>query len=437
MRALFTVSGLSAHYYPLVPLARELADGGHEVRVLCVPSQAPAIRAAGLAAEPVLDGLDMLLQARLSSFWQAQAGQWLHPWLPPHPVTGAALTSLDEFDMAEYRRANKAAAMAATTRSFDAAVSFAREWRPDIVLHDRLCLEGVLAARVLGIPAAVYLWGPIGTAEEGGLRLRPGDPTGAFPRHGVGDLGAEPFRHVIDPWPGPVPLPIGDATRVPARYVPYGGELSGSLPVSGFGSGSGSSSGSGSGSGSGAGTGAGRPRVCLVWSTSMSAIAGAGSFIVPELLTVLTGLGAEVTALLSPDDAARLGEVPAGARVVSGVPLSKALADADLIVHPGGAGTAMTAVAAGVPQLAVTFLPEQGGNADGIAAAGAGLHLKAAESTSDTLGDTIRDAAGRLLREPGFRAAARARAAANDARPAPAEVVTRLSEIAGRLSLVP
>jgi UDP:flavonoid glycosyltransferase YjiC (YdhE family) len=417
MRALFTVSGLPAHYYPLVPLARELAAGGHEVRVLCVPSQAPAIRAAGLAAEPVLDGLDMLLQARLSAFWQAQAGHWPHPWLPPHPVTGAALASLDEFDMAAYRRANKAAAMAATTSSFDAAVSFARRWRPDIVLHDRLSLEGVLAARVLGIPAVVYLWGPIGTAEEGGLRLRPGDPTGSFPRHGVGDLGEEPFRHVIDPWPGPVPLPIGTATRVPARYVPYGGELSGSLPVSGPGSGAAAS----------------RPRVCLVWSTSMSAIAGAGSFIVPELLTVLTGLGAEVTALLSPDDAARLAEVPAGARVVSGVPLSRALADADLIVHPGGAGTAMTAVAAGVPQLAVTFLPEQAGNADGVAAAGAGLHLMAAKSTADT----IRDAAGRLLGEPCFRAAARALAAANEGRPAPAEVVTRLSAIAGCLSLVP
>jgi UDP:flavonoid glycosyltransferase YjiC (YdhE family) len=418
MRALFSVSGLPAHYYPLVPLARELVGGGHEVRVLCVPSQAHAIRAAGLAAEPVLDGLDMVLQARLSCFWQAQAGQWPHPWLPPHPVTGAGLTSLDEFDMPAYRRERKAAALAATTSSFDAAVTFARRWQPDVVLHDRLSLEGLLAARVLGIPAAAYLWGPIGTAERGGLRLRPGDPTGSFPRHGAGELGEEPFRHVIDPWPGPVELPIGTATRVPARYVPYGGELTGELPP---------------GWGWGSGSGAGGPRVCLVWSTSMSAIAGAGSFIVPELLTALTGLGAEVAALLSPDDAARLGEVPPGARVVSGVPLTRALADADLIVHPGGAGTAMTAVAAGVPQLAVTFLAEQAGNAGEIAAAGAGLHLHAAESTANT----IRDAAARLLSEPGYRAAAHALAAANDARPAPAEVVTRLSEIAGRLFLIP
>jgi hypothetical protein len=199
MRVLFSASDWPGHYYPMLPLARQLQASGHEVRVLCTKSQAGHVTAAGLVADSVLEGLDMVFQTRLSQYWIAQAGGWPHPWLPPHPVTGEHLGSLDEFDLAAYRKEHKAATLAANRRSFDAAVALARGWQPDLVIHDRLSLEGVLAARVIGVPAAVYLWGPVGTVEEGGLRLIPGDPTGAFARYGVGEVGAEPFRYVIDP----------------------------------------------------------------------------------------------------------------------------------------------------------------------------------------------------------------------------------------------
>src|SRR5689334_18666787 len=188
MRVLFTVSAWPGHYFPMVPLARSLGAAGHGVRVLCAPSQADAVRAAGLDAVPALDGLDMVLQARLRQFWDAQAGNWPYRWLPPHPVTGVELGSLAEFDFPAYRTRHRAAALSATGRSFDAAVAFGRDWRPDLVVHDRLSLEGLLVARVLGVPAALHLWGPVGTAEDGALRLLPGDPTGSFPRYGAGEL---------------------------------------------------------------------------------------------------------------------------------------------------------------------------------------------------------------------------------------------------------
>ena len=214
MRVLMSVSAWPGHYFPMVPLARELGMAGHEVRVLCAPSQAAPVRAAGLTPVPVLGGLDMVLQARLSHYWQAQAGAWPYPWLPVHPVTGEHLSDLADFDFPAYRAEHKAATLAATAASFDAAAEVAKQWRPDLVLHDRLSLEGLLAARVANVPAVAHLWGPVGTAEEGALRLVPGDPTRSFERHGAGEAGEEPYRYVIDPCPDGLRPPVGSAVRL-------------------------------------------------------------------------------------------------------------------------------------------------------------------------------------------------------------------------------
>lgn len=403
MRVLFSVSAWPGHYFPMIPLARQLTAAGHPVRVLCAPSQAGPVAAAGLIPEPVLDGLDMVLQARLSHFWLAQAGGWPHAWLPPHPVTGRELTRLEEFDFAAYRREHRADALAATERSFDAAVAFARRWRPDIVVHDRLSLEGLLAARVLGIPAAAYLWGPVGVGEPGPLRLVPGDPTGSFPRYGAGELGEAPFRHVIDPCPDGLRPPVADAGRLAVRYVPYAGPLAGSPPPAG-----------------------GRPRVCVVWGSSLTAMAGPGSFVVPDVLAALQGLGLDVVALVSAPDAARL-DPPPGVWVASDVPLARALAGAAAVVHHGGAGCVMTAVAAGVPQIAITFAGEQAANADRVAATGAGWHIPGHELDLAAVRGTVTAAA----RDGSCRRAAAALAAQNEARPDLAALTGELALLAG------
>ncbi|GAA3343094.1 DUF1205 domain-containing protein [Amorphoplanes nipponensis] len=406
MRVLFSVSAWPGHYFPMVPLARALGAAGHEVRVLCAASQATSVQAAGLPAVPVLDGLDMVLQARLSHFWQAQAGDWPYPWLPVHPVTGQHLSRLEDFDSAAYRAEHRAAALAATARSFDAAVRFATGWRPDLVVHDRLSLEGVLAARVVSVPAVAHLWGPVGTAEEGALRLVPGDPTRSFARHGVAELGDPPFRTVIDPCPPALCPPVGAAHRLDVRYVPYAGGFGGSCPprprVSG------------------------RPRVCVVWGTSLTAMAGARSFVVPEILAGLTGAGLDVTVLVSAADAAAL-RVPPATTVFSDVALASALSGADVVVHHGGAGCVMTSVAAGVPQVAVTFAAEQAANADRVAATGAGLHVRGGDfdagavraAVTDVIADLAYGRAARWLRDQ------------NDRRPTPAGLVARLEDLAG------
>lgn len=405
MRVLFSASEWPGHYFPMLPLARHLRDSGHEVRVLCAESQAGHVTSAGLAADPVLEGLDMVFQTRLSQYWRAQAGGWPHPWLPPHPVTGEHLRSLDDFDLAAYRQQHKAATLAATRRSFGAAVTLARTWQPDLVIHDRLSLEGLLAARVTGVPAVAYLWGPVGTAEEGQLRLIPGDPTGSFPRYGVGELGAEPFRYVIDPCPDDLEPPVGSAARMRVQYIPFSGRAFGSAPP----------------------PGTGQPRVCLVWSTALTAMTGPRSFLVPTVLDALSGLDLDVITLLNPPDAERLGAWP-GVQVATDVALERALATADMVIHHGGAGCTMTSVTCGVPQLQLTLHEEAAANSARVAAAGASRHIPGEHVTPERL----RAAVTALISEPSYRARARWLAAQNETRPGLAALTGQLTELASQ-----
>ena len=154
-------------------------------------------------------------------------------------------------------------------------------------------------------------------------------------------------------------------------------------------------------------------------------MAGARSFVVPQLLDALKDLDLDVAALVSASDAASLG-APDGVRVVSDVALAAALADADVVVHHGGAGCVMTSVAAGIPQVAVTFAGEQVANADRIAAAGAGLHIPGHDVTPDA----IRSAVSAVASERRFADAAHVLKAQNDARPAPAALIGNLEELA-------
>ncbi|WP_327010285.1 glycosyltransferase [Dactylosporangium sp. NBC_01737] len=67
-----------------------------------------------------------------------------------------------------------------------------------------------------------------------------------------------------------------------------------------------------------------------------------------------------------------IGAVPAGVTVSSWVPQAQLLPRTDVVVHHGGSGTTLGALAAGVPQL---FLPQgadQFANAEAVTAAGAG-----------------------------------------------------------------
>lgn len=403
VRVLFALSSWPTHYLSMVPLGWALQAAGHEVRVLCPPSQVAPVGQAGLVPVPVLGGMEVVVHNRLQYFDQAREGHWPYPWLPLHPLTGAEMTALGDFDLDRYHREEEREFAELARRSCDAAVGFARSWRPDLVLHDPVCLEGPLAARVVGVPSVMSLWGPVGTRESEQLRIVPRDISGSFARYGLHERGPDVVEQVIDPCPESLAPPT-DARRLPMRYVPYNGPggLPGGLldpPV--------------------------RPRVCLAWSTALSTMSGPRSYLLPELVAQLAELDVEVVLTATERDVAALGEVPSSVRVFTRCPLRLLLPGCAAVVHHGGAGSTMTALWAGVPQLALSFAAEQTANAERVAATGAGLHLYGHEAT----GPAVAAAVGELLAGDYRGQAVRLREEL-DRRPTPADVVGALCELA-------
>ncbi len=123
---------------------------------------------------------------------------------------------------------------------------------------------------------------------------------------------------------------------------------------------------------------------------------------------------------------ADFGELPGNVRVRPWVAQAELLGQVDLVVHHGGSGTTLGALAAGLPQLVLPQGADQFANADALVAAGAALRLLPDELDADAV--TI-DAAT-LLRDTAHRDAARALAAEIAAMPGPAEVAHRLPEYA-------
>ncbi len=404
MRVMFTVSSWPTHYASMIPLGWALQSMGHEVRVLCPPSQTTQLTGAGLIPVPVLGGMDVVTRNRLQYYQEAVTGVFPFPWLPLHPLTGEPMASLDEFDVDGYRRTVEPRLAEETGRGFAAAVDFARRWDADVVLHDPTSLEGLLAGTVRGLPAVLCLWGPVGTHELAHNQVVPADLSGAFPRHGVGEFDLDMIQHVVDPCPTAVG-PRTKAARLPVRYVPYNG----CAPAPDW-----------------LLEPARRPRVCLTWSTALSTMAGPDADLLPALVAALSELDCELVVTATARDVAGLGPVPPSVRVLERLPLRLLLPECDAVVHHGGSGTAMTALCAGTPQLAITFLAETTLAGSRVAAAGAGRHLLGHRAD----GDTVRDAVAALLEVPAYREHATALADQIQLRPTMADLVQDLEKLA-------
>lgn len=147
----------------------------------------------------------------------------------------------------------------------------------------------------------------------------------------------------------------------------------------------------------------------------------------PELLsTVLRGLaGLDADVMATSGGTAIEDEIPDNAVVRPWVHQAGLFPIADLVVHHGGSGTMLGALAHGVPQLVLPQGADQFANAEALVTAGAALRLAPEEQQVDA----IAAAARALLADRGgdHRAASRAIQAEIAALPAPDEVIRTLT----------
>jgi UDP:flavonoid glycosyltransferase YjiC (YdhE family) len=276
----------------------------------------------------------------------------------------------------------------------------ARQWRPDLMVHEHGELASPLVGALLGVPSITHAFGgglPAAFVTAAAERLAP-----LWDEHGIWQ---PPFAGCftgpyLDICPPSVQIVSLDhvPTVQPLRPVSYGGEVSGALPgllddTSG-------------------------PLVYVTLGTVSSsrvvlsaAIAGIASLDARLLVTV----GPKV-------DPASLGRMPAHVRVERFVAQTEVLPHAAVVVSHGGSGTFLGALAHGVPQLCLPQAADQFRNAEGGVRAGAALALPPGDATPEAIAGAVQ----RLLAEDGFLAAAQTVADEIRTMPRPADVVSAL-----------
>jgi UDP:flavonoid glycosyltransferase YjiC (YdhE family) len=369
-RVLVVSAPMLGHAFPLMPLALALRAAGHQVLV-ATAGDGLAVRDAGLPVEDVAPQFDF---ARI-----ARCVMLRHPLIARAELAGTGGT-----------RGVGLLFGAVNEQIADAVVAVARRWRPDLVVHEPLAVAGALAAAAVGVPAVLHenslFDGPtlIGATAD---RL-----DAARRRHGVAALPPPAATISIAP-----PSVRGGRSGWPMRAVPYQGK--GRAP-------------------DWLCRPAERPRIVVSRST---VVGPGGGRLMPAVVTAAGAMDAEFV-LVRPDRRSAAMALPPNVRTVDWVPLSTVLPHCAGAVHHGGAGTALAALHAGVPQLVVTGPGDRRHNAGLVAARGAGLAV--AERQIDAAVLT------RLLRDVEL---ARNAAAVRDemaAMPAPEELVPRLVALA-------
>ncbi|MFG1706588.1 nucleotide disphospho-sugar-binding domain-containing protein [Nonomuraea sp. M3C6] len=374
----------------MVPLAWACLAAGHEVRVAAPPGLEGMILRAGLT--PVRAGREVDVTGVVRGFVKG----------PGNGNGNGPARSAQAGPSAKMPRALGMFVDLAVAMVDDLA-AFARDWRADVVVYDPTAWAGPLAAAAAGVPAVRQLYGVdlLFPARDAIVRaLEPvGDRLGVGPVDPLGLL-------TIDPCPAELQGPAPGA-RQRMRYLPYHG-VHDRRPA-------------------GPPARRDRPVVCVTWGTTMSRL-GDEYFLAGHVARALAGLDAEILLAVTPGQRTTLGPLPPDVHVVESAPLRLLLPGADLLVHHGGAGSMLTGLVHGLPQLALPELPDHIAHAGRLAATGAGVALNPAEGFG---ADRIRAAVEGLLASADHEGSARRLSAEMAAHPTPAALVAELEQLAG------
>jgi UDP:flavonoid glycosyltransferase YjiC (YdhE family) len=362
VKVLVATSPGAGHVFPLVPLTWALRSAGHDVLVASAGRGVPLAVAAGLPCVDLAPGLDMdavmvAAASRAGTTWNAGPTAAAATAVP----TDAAPTDADPVDASTGFERALALFTEVSRVMLDGARHWVRVWEPDLVLHGALQGAGAVAAAEHGVPAVEHGvspaagWGDMVAAMWSAL-------TDHAPVAPTAVVGLLPERFDVAPQ-----RPDPPAVRLlKVRTVPYGGgavvppELL--VPAE-------------------------RPRVLVTMGTVAPRFGGLDAL--RAIVTALADQDVEPVVALG-DDPAVLGPVPDGVRVHRWIPLASVLPTCRAVVHHGGAGTALAALATGVGQVLVPQGADQFVNASALVAQGCGLRA-ALEP------DPLRDAVARVV----------------------------------------
>lgn len=342
MRVLFVSSPGIGHVFPMMPLAWALRAGGHDVLV-ATSGSALAAAGAGLHVVDVLPDVDFeAMRARM---------------IRDRPDIAQVMRTRPLHDV---RQAIEIFARMSGL-IVDPVLDLAQRWHPDVVVQSQLQGAGLLAAAKLGVPAVDHGFGFIRTEAMPAL-LRD-HMAEAFERHGITDL---PRHGVIDVVPPSMLAaePIGWSMA----YLPYNGgavlpDWLTNPPQ--------------------------RPRIAVTLGTIAPRMTGLDPL--RKLIEAADRMDAEFVLALGDTDPTPLGALPGNVRTTGWVPLNALLATCRGIVHHGGAGTTLTSLACGVPQLVLPQGADRHINAEAVRRRNAGIVAEADEVTDTMLAALLGD----------------------------------------------
>ena len=371
VRAMFVASPMVGHVQPVVPLALAMRAAGHDVVLATGPEGVAAGRSCGLEVRDVAPGL------RIGPLFGGQA--------MAHPLQARRAASGEE------REPGFVGVLFAAVgaRMADGLAALADEWLPDLVVAETLAAIGALAAGRRGVPLVLVNMTLFDADQLFAVTAARLGPTAR--RHGVHRLPAPAEVLAVAP-----PSLVGLQRTRRMRFTPV--TRDGAVPEDLTRPGA-------------------RPRIIVGRSTVPDPL--------PDRLmscVVSAAAGADVEVVLArPDKRVLRRPLPPNVRTTDFLPFPTVFPAAAGAVHHGGAGTTLTALAAGIPQLLVPGTGDRTVNSELVAARGAGLAVPAKQITAATL--------ERLIGDPGLAAAARAVAAEIAAMPPPADLVDPLVEL--------
>lgn len=303
MRVLICSHPGLGHFLPFVPLAWAFRTEGHEVLVSIADC-------AERAAESGLEIVDVAPDFDMDAINEQVAKD--HPDL----VAAMATTPMVELEF-------WAAGLAAVNRPLvPGNIALADDWRPDLVLYDQVNTVGLLVADRCGVPAVQYNMGSVPTDRT--HQAVAGHLADLCSRYGV-TVSAPALSLEMNP-PSLLNRPPEGQFM---RWVPYNGGavFPGRLPAPRD----------------------GRPRVAVSMGTTTLEMFGLGSL--ASVVDAAAGVDADFALAVGDADLEPLGKLPPNVRQVGWVPLATLLRTCTALIHHGGGGSMLNAVAADVPQL--------------------------------------------------------------------------------------